>query len=262
MLTSAFTAAQRAYAVVLRARYGRAGMPWRVHDEVVRIDPRVRHLVPHASETALFQFIHHAVAPGDVVLDVGAFLGVYAVLEARRAGPAGRVIALEPTASSASIARRHFAYNAGTGAPITLIEAAAGEQRGHAAFYEYDEPYVNALAAAVDVKSNPTRHQVEVVTLDEVCAEMGVVPAFIRMDVQGAEFHALRGARKTIRAAGPRLTIVAEMHPQCWPGFGIDISYALETIASLGLRAAPLDAGRELFTRDGHVVFTPAHTRV
>ena len=258
MVTSAFAAAQRAYAVVLRARYGRTGMPWRVHDEIVRIDPRVRHLVPHASETALFHFIHREVTPGAVVLDVGAFLGVYAVLEARRAGPAGRVVALEPTAWSASMARRHFAYNAGTGAPMTLIEAAAGDVRGHAAFYEYDEPYVNALAAAVDVDGSPRRREVDVVTIDEVCAGMGVVPAFIRMDVQGAEFHALRGARETIRAAGPRLTIVAEMHPQCWPGFGIDVAYALETIASLGLRAAPLEPGSELFARDGHVVFKPA----
>ena len=261
MLTSAFGAAQRAYAVALRARYGRAGMPWRVHDEIVRIDPRVRHLVPHASEPALFQFIHRAVAPGDVVLDVGAFLGVYAVLEARRAGPGGRVIALEPTAWSASVARRHVAYNAGTGAPITLIEAAAGEVRGHATFYEYDEPYVNALAAAVDVESSPRRREVDVVTLDEVCGELGVVPAFIRMDVQGAEFHALRGARNTIHAAGPRLTIVAEMHPQCWPGFGIDESCALDTIASLGLQAAPLEAGSKLFARDGHIVFRPAGSR-
>ena len=258
MLTSAFTAAQRAYAVALRARYGRAGMPWRVHDEIVRIDPRVRHLVPHASENALFQFIHREVAPGDVVLDVGAFLGVYAVIEARRAGPGGRVIALEPTASSASIARRHFSFNAATGAPITLIEAAAGEVRGHATFYEYDEPYVNALAAAVDVEGSPRRRDVKVVTLDEVCDELGVVPAFIRMDVQGAEFHALRGATHTIRAAGPRLTIVAEMHPQCWPAFGIDVPYALDTIASLGLHAAPLEPGADLFARDGHVVFKPA----
>jgi FkbM family methyltransferase len=261
MLRPAFAAAQRAYAVALRARYGRAGMPWRVHDEIVRIDPRVRHLVPHASERALFRFVHREVAPGDVVLDVGAFLGVYAVLEARRAGPRGRVVALEPTAWSASIARRHFSYNAGTGAPITLIEAAAGEVRGHATFYEYDEPYVNALAAAVDVEGSPRRREVDVVTLDEVCAELGVVPAFIRMDVQGAEFHALRGARNTIRAAGPRLTIVAEMHPQCWPGFGIDVSHALDTIASLGLRAAPLEPGGELFGRDGHVVFKPADAR-
>jgi hypothetical protein len=38
------------------------------------------------------------------------------------------------------------------------------------------------------------------------------------------------------------------------------VSYALETIASLGLRAAPLEPGSELFARDGHVVFKPAGT--
>ena len=32
--------------------WARNGMPWEVHDEIVRIDPRVRHLVPHASENA------------------------------------------------------------------------------------------------------------------------------------------------------------------------------------------------------------------
>jgi len=261
MWSPAFVAAQHAYSVALRARYGRSGMPWRVHDDTVRIDPRVRHLVPHASEGALYRFLQREIAAGAVVLDVGSFLGIYAVLEARLAGAAGRVIALEPTTWSASIARRHIAYNAGAGAPVTLIEAAAGELRGHATLYEYDEPYVNALAAAVDVSGTPMRRSVDVVTLDEVCSELRIVPTFIRMDVQGAEFHALRGAGNAIRAAGSRLTIVAEMHPQCWPGFGIDASYARDTIASLALEAAPLDPGADLFARDGHVVFRPAGAR-
>lgn len=252
--------ARRAYAGLLRARFGRTGMPWRVHDDTVRIDPRVRHLVPHDSEEALHRFIRRAIVPGDVVLDVGSFLGVYAILEARRAGPAGRVIALEPTAWSASIARRHFDYNAGEGAPITLIEAAAGEQPGDATFYEYDEPYVNALAAAVDVAGTPVRRSVKVVRLDDVCRDIGMTPTFIRMDVQGAEFDALRGAGELIRAAGPRLTIVAEMHPQCWPAFGLDESDARSTIASLGLDATPLEPGANLFARDRHVVFTPTGT--
>lgn len=258
MWRPAFVAAQRAYSVVLRARYGRTGMPWRVHDETIRIDPRQRHLVPHASEETLYRFIQHEVAPGAVVLDVGSFLGIYAILEARRAGPAGRVVALEPTASSAATARRHFSYNSGACAPITLIEAAAGERRGQATFYEYAQPYVNALATAVDVAGVAMRRTVDVVSLDDVCRDLQVTPTFIRMDVQGAEFHALRGAREVIRAAGSRLTIVAEMHPQCWPGFGIDSSYAHDTIASLGLKATPLEPGGELFARDGHVVFRPA----
>ncbi len=40
------------------------------------------------------------------------------------------------------------------------------------------------------------------------------------MDVQGAEVHAIRGARETI-AASPGLRMVVEMHPQCWPAFGV-----------------------------------------
>ncbi len=243
--------------MLLRARYGRTGMPWRVHDETIRIDPRRRHLVPHASEETLYRFIQHEVVPGDVVLDVGAFLGIYAIVAARRAGPAGRVIALEPTASSAAIARRHFFYNSAGRASISLIEAAAGEKRGRATFYEYEQPYVNALAAAVDVAEAAVQRAVDVVSLDDVCRELRVTPTFIRMDVQGAEFHALLGARELIRAAGSRLTIVAEMHPQCWPGFAVDAALAHDTIASLGLEAASLDPQAELFARDGHVVFRP-----
>jgi FkbM family methyltransferase len=232
-------------------------MPWRIHDVSVRIDPRVRHLVPHDSEPALFRFIQEHVRPREVVMDVGSFLGIYAVLEARRAGPGGRVVAVEPTAWSAALARRHIAFNAEGAAPVTVIDAAAGDSPRRATFYEYDEPYVNSLAEAVDVSGGATNRSVEVITIDQVCDQLGIVPTFVRMDVQGAEFHALRGARKTIRRAGTRLKIIAEMHPQCWPSFAMDEASACDTIASLGLVAEPLNPGTALFTRDSHVILRP-----
>lgn len=250
--------ARRAYGAALRARYSDRGMPWRVHDQTIRIDPGVRHLVPHDSERRLYEFVRSHVAAGARVLDVGAFLGIYAVLQARLSGPQGRVVTIEPTAWSASIARRHIHYNAGAGAPITLVEAAAGSVRGHAMLHEYDdEPYVNALAEAADGRGAPRLCAVEVVTLDDVCSREGIEPTFIRMDVQGAEWHVLEGAREIIRAAGKQLVIVAETHPQCWPAFAVDAEMALDTIDSLGLHAAPLEPGTELFARDGHVVLTP-----
>lgn len=257
MKNPAYLAAQRVYGAGLRARYSRTGMPWRVHDEIVRIDPSVRHLVPHASEGALFAFLKRHVKPGDVVLDLGSFLGIYAVLEARFAGPTGLVVAVEPTPWSASMARCHFAFNAdSTAAPVIAVEAAAGEQCGEATFYEYDPPYVNALAPAVDVDTRARSRRVDVVTIDVLCEELKIRPTVIRMDVQGAEFHALRGAQQTIACARPRLTIVAEMHPQCWPSFGFDAAQARDTIDMLGLSAAPLEPGADLFTRDGHIVLT------
>lgn len=249
--------ARRAYALALRARYLRRGMPWRVHGETIRIDPRLRHLVPHAGEPALYRFITSHIRPGDTVLDIGAFLGVYAVLEARRAGPAGRVVAVEPTSWSASMARRHFDFNRAGAAGIALVEAAAGATRGSATLHEYDLPYVNALAEAVDVTTPARRRTVPVVTVDDLCAEHGIVPTFIRMDVQGAEFDVLRGARAVIGRVGAALTIVAEMHPQCWPSFGMDEARAMAIIGDLGLRAEPLEAGQPVFARDGHVVLRP-----
>src|SRR5262245_40065766 len=127
-----------AYAWALRTTYSGSGVPWAVHDEVVRIDPRVRHLVPHEPEPALFSYLRETIRPGDVVLDVGSFLGIYAVLEARWTGTAGRVIAFEPTPSSGACARRHFAWNGMGPDRIHLVEAAAGERHARATLHEYD----------------------------------------------------------------------------------------------------------------------------
>lgn len=252
--------ASAAYAQALRAMYSHRGLPWRVHDETVRIDPGVRHLVPHEPEPALFEFLRRTIRPGDVVLDVGAFLGVYAVLESRWAGPNGRVIAFEPTPASAAVARRHFSWNAPEGARVHFVEAAVSDRSGSATLHQYDAhgmPYVNSLAAAVDAGTSASAAQssVTTTTVDDVCRELGVVPSVIRMDVQGAEIHALLGARETIRACR-QLSIVVEMHPQCWPSFGVSEDTARRAIGELGLMARPLVPDGQLFARDEHAVLT------
>jgi FkbM family methyltransferase len=236
--------------------YSRTGLPWKVHGQVIRIDPRVRHLVPHDPEPALFDFLAHTIRPGDIVLDVGAFVGIYAVLAARWSGPGGRVVAFEPTPSSAALARRHLAYNGLGPDRVSLIEAAVSDRAARATLHQYDAsamPYVNSLVAAVDTDAPAVTQPVDVVTIDEVCRELRIVPSVIRMDVQGAEIHALRGARETLRAAS-RLSLVVEMHPQCWPAFSVTDEDARDTLADLGLTASPLVDGEPLFARDTHAV--------
>jgi FkbM family methyltransferase len=251
------TLASSIYGHVLGILYSRHGLPWRVCDEIVRIDPRVRHLIPHDGEPALFRFLKQTIAPGDIVLDVGAFLGVYAVLSARWAGESGRVIAFEPTASSAAIARQHFDWNDLRAERGRLIEAAVGDRERRDTFYEYSLPYVNSLERAADTDATPTKREVSVVTIDSVCRDLRIVPSVIRMDVQGAEIHALLGARDTIHAAGRRLTIVVEMHPQCWPAFQVTEADVRDALRELGLTVRPLAEGKPLFERDGHAVLRP-----
>ena len=248
------------YGRVLEAVYSRRGLPWKVHDEVVRIDPRARHLVPHEPEPALFDFLKRTIRPGDVVLDVGAFVGIYAVLSSRWCAPAGRVIAFEPTPSSAALARKHLLFNHVDPALVKVVEAAVSDRTGRATLHQYDDvamPYVNSLVSAADSDKPSVTRDVALVTIDEICRELRVVPSVVRMDVQGAEIHALRGAREVIRSA-PRLSLVVEMHPQCWPAFGVTEDDARTTLRDLGLSARPLVAGEALFGRDAHAVLTAA----
>jgi FkbM family methyltransferase len=250
--------ASATYGVALRALYADIGFPWSVHGEMVRIHPDARHLVPHESEPALFGYLKSVIQPGDVVLDVGSFLGVYAVLESRWVGQDGRVVAFEPTPSSAQLARQHLAWNATGAGRVDLIEAAVAERASRGTLHEYGAeglPYANSLAAAADTHAAGSRRDVRIVTIDDVCRELQVVPSVIRMDVQGAEVRALLGARDTIRSA-PRLSIVVEMHPQCWPAFGITEDEVRRTIRDLGLTARPLVESDPLFGKDTHAILT------
>jgi FkbM family methyltransferase len=250
---------QAAYAFALRTIYSGRGMPWAVHDETIRIAPDARHLVPHASEPALYEFLRDSVRPGEMVLDVGAFVGIYALLEARWAGARGRVVAFEPTASSAALARRHFGWNS-EGERVTLVEAAVSDRESVAQLHTYAAeamPYSNSLVPAADVQGSGSTERVRVTTIDSVCRELKFKPTLIRMDVQGAEVHAIRGARETI-AASPGLRMVVEMHPQCWPAFGVTADDMRRVVLDCGLAMRPLVDGEDLFGRDAHaVLFKP-----
>lgn len=246
---------QTAYAFALRTMYSGRGLPWAVHDETIRIDPDARHLVPHESEPALYRFLRDSLRPGDVVLDVGAFVGIYALLEARWTGDRGRVVAIEPTVSSAALARRHFAWNP-EGKRVTLVEAAVSDRASVAQLHTYDAqsmPYSNSLAPAADVQGAGHLETVQVTTIDAICGELGVVPTLVRMDVQGAEMHALLGAAATI-ASAPGLRMVVEMHPQCWPAFGVTPDDMRRVVSDLGLSMRPLVESEPLFSRDAHAV--------
>jgi len=93
--------AQRVYRRLLRWRYGRDGVAtarvngreWRLLLEVALLDEVY---VPETND-----WLRRAVKPGDVVLDIGANVGLVTLEAAWLAGPAGRVVAVEPAPGNA-----------------------------------------------------------------------------------------------------------------------------------------------------------------
>jgi FkbM family methyltransferase len=240
------------YEWLLDQSSGKRGVSWSVNDEPFRIDPRVRRLVAKTAEPELWEYLRAHVGPGERVLDIGSFLGAYAVILARWGGENARVLAFEPTPSTIPLLKRHVELN-GMSQRIEVIHSAVGAERGFVELHEHSDPYRNAIGVSDPNGVASGTSRVPVVTLDEACAARGFVPTLLRMDVQGFEYAVLQGARETIRKGKGRLRMVLEVHPQLWPLLGVDEQKFETLLGELGLRAVPLRKGAPRYEPDGHV---------
>ena len=146
-------------------------------------------------------FPRSARGPGDVVLDLGAYKGESSVWLASQAGPSGRVLALEPNPAARAFLERNAVRAAGAGmAQIQILPVAVGSSPRRESFISTAES-CSRLDTGGDMP-------VEVTTLDDVVSEHRLARVdFIKMDIEGGEVEALKGARQTILRHAPRLAI-------------------------------------------------------
>jgi FkbM family methyltransferase len=133
---------------------------------------------------------------GDTVIDLGASFGVFTRI-ALEAG-AECVVAVEPDPLSLESFRRTFRQELSSG-KVLLVEAAAWERSGRerlagvgirCSVLEYSESAIECVARTVD-------EIVHALWRDRV--------DFIKLDVEGSERYALRGAANTIRVHKPNI---------------------------------------------------------
>jgi FkbM family methyltransferase len=148
---------------------------------------------------------------GDVVLDCGAYRGETALWLARRAGKSGRVVTFEPSSQNAEGLRRNLAANQSVEmAPITLLEAAVSSSAGLLHFNGHGEN-----GSCLDAEATES---VPAVTIDGVVEDQHLDRVdFIKMDIEGAEVDALRGAVNTLTRFAPRLAISVYHRPHDLP---------------------------------------------
>lgn len=142
--------------------------------------------------------------PGDYVIDAGACWGDTALYFAHCVGPQGRVFSYEFIPGNLAVMRRNLALNPILAERVTLIENAVWSQSAKAVYYRDDGP-------SSVVRFEPftgAQGQTQTLAIDDLVQghQMPRVD-FIKMDIEGAELMALRGAADTIRRYRPRLAI-------------------------------------------------------
>lgn len=182
--------------------------------------------------TDLFQA---SVRRGDIVVDVGAHAGYFALLAARATGPSGHVFAFEPAPENLRMLSRNVLLNGYNN--ISCCGQAVGDRVGKASF---------VIAEASDSNSfylHPLSpcHQtltVDCVTVDSFFAGRGA--DVIKVDAEGAEIAVLRGMKQTLRRCeGVRLFI--ELNPFCLNAGGGSSGEFVAALRAEGLSVQLID---------------------
>lgn len=161
---------------------------------------------PHVA--AVFRERLHA---GDVVLDVGANIGIFTMLAASRVGHEGRVIAVEPISRNRQMIGR--AARANGFRQIEIIAAAASDKVGTIELRTHPETSNAATLAASGERLRGRMGRsvtVPMLDLDERLADLDRLD-LLKIDIAGMEPLALLGFERTLTRLRP--VLLSEFHP-------------------------------------------------
>jgi FkbM family methyltransferase len=243
-----------AYDSLLSLCYGKRGLV-RVLNGQERVRVRAAHrYATEDYEPAVFDYLKRHVQPGAVALDVGAHVGLFTLLLARWAEPTGHVYAFEPTPVTRTALIDHLALNEAAG-QVTVCPFAVSDEEGSSFIYTVSNSPENTLSSTHGRLPRAQGTPVTVTTIDAFCTARSLAPTCIKIDIEGFEIHALRGAKQTLTQHRP--IVVVEMHPMNWPEIGVTRKQAEQLFASLSYQLRPLEGQSDPLSEYGHVVLEP-----
>lgn len=150
------------------------------------------------------------VATGDVVFDVGAHVGFYTLVASALVGSSGHVVAFEPLPENLAFLREHISMN--RIGNVTIIDKAVTDHSGIERFQRHKDRSMGGI-------SDEGEMSVAAVCLDELIESSHLPPpSCIKMDVEGAEYRALRGTREYLSRAHPSIFLSThgrDIHSDC-----------------------------------------------
>jgi FkbM family methyltransferase len=150
------------------------------------------------------------IAPGDIVIDGGGCWGDTALYFAGRVGPTGRVISYEFSPSNVDLLDANLSRNPDAASRIVVERRALWDRSD-------ERLALNGTGPATQVAVSADGDGVLTRALDDAPQALGLPRIdFIKLDVEGAELRALKGAERILRRDRPRLAIALYHEDADW----------------------------------------------
>lgn len=201
-----------AYSKQIRAQYGNVTRAMYIHPERELVSEILRIQQWYSKRDLVLYNLF--LAPGDACFDIGANIGWYTLYAADIVGNEGLVVAVEPDPANATLLRKNLHENAITN--VDVRELALGSvANGTTQLYKSPDNFGDHYTDARVLESTDRAHvTVPTSTIDALVEEIGRVPRFIKIDVQGAEADVLRGAAAILQS-DEKPVLLVEFAPAC-----------------------------------------------
>jgi FkbM family methyltransferase len=138
----------------------------------------------------------YVLQPGDVVWDAGAHAGATTHFLAQMVGPSGKVYAFEPDQNNYQYLLKNIELHKLTN--VIPVKKALSGSTGTAEFC-MDGSMSAGLSDYLTYSEKAKYQTVETVSFADACAELGEVPAYVKMDIEGAEVVTLEGSQEFLK---------------------------------------------------------------
>ena len=177
---------------------------------------------PYAVVTQFIEQQYRCVLPqgtieagaGDGVIDAGGCYGDTALYFAQKVGANGNVVSFEFLPDNLNIYRRNLELNPDLAKRIRLLPNPVWSEGGQELFVSGHGPGTTVGPT----RKSPDAQMVRTLSIDQIVERGDLARVdFIKMDIEGAEQAALRGAEKTLRRFRPKLAVcVYHSLPDFW----------------------------------------------
>jgi FkbM family methyltransferase len=176
---------------------------------VLKSDPVVGRelIVSRAYEPHVAERLRDCLSPGGVFVDIGANVGYFTLLAARRVGAAGRVIAFEPNPESLKVLLLNTLPEGDT---IRVYPFAVSDREGFLSLMRIVSIASSKPVAEAELRYPSDVAPVYAVRLDDALRDEKRIDV-LKCDIDGHDYRALRGGLATLARTRP--VVFAEFNP-------------------------------------------------